>query len=115
MLDSMLEAGNQEKIFTPLIGRGVRFIVRGKSADTIFSEIKQNLDELESNKKRFEEVKKLFDITNNVVDSGDFSKEDIKSIKSSIEEMKNMEDSQLQARAKQLAKKIREYSDNNNK
>jgi hypothetical protein len=29
----MLEAGNQEKIFTPLIGRGVKFFVNGRPAD----------------------------------------------------------------------------------
>lgn len=110
MLDSMLEAGNQEKIFTPLIGKEVKFIVGGKPADAILSEIKRNLDEIESNKKRLEEVNKLFDKTNNIMDYKDFSKKEIDSIKAAVEEVKNMEESQLQRSAKELAKKIRDYS-----
>lgn len=31
----MLEAGNKEKVFTPLIGKGINFIVKGKPADEI--------------------------------------------------------------------------------
>ena len=36
LVDSMLEAGNQEKIFTPLIGKGVKFFVNNKPADETF-------------------------------------------------------------------------------
>ena len=60
-----------------------------------------------------EEIKGLFNKTSNVIDSSDFSKEDIDCIKSSIDEIKKMEESKLQFYAKDLAKKIREYSENN--
>jgi len=44
-----------------------------------------------------------------------FSKEERESIKSALEEIKNMEKSRLQSYAKDLATKIRDYSDNNKK
>ena len=47
------------------------------------------------------------------MDSGDFSKKDIDSKKSAIDEIKNMESSKLQSYTDKLAKKIREYSDKN--
>lgn len=37
----MLEAGNQEKIFTPLIGKGVKLFVNNRPADEILLEIKK--------------------------------------------------------------------------
>lgn len=42
MIDSMLEAGNHEKVFTPLIGKGVKFLVGGKPADNVLFGINEN-------------------------------------------------------------------------
>lgn len=47
------------------------------------------------------------------MDTDDFSKDDIDSIKSSIDEIKQMEETKLQSYAKDLAKKIKEFSENN--
>ena len=52
LIDSMLEAGNQEKVFTPLISKGVKFIVKGKSADQILQDIHKNVKNLEESKKK---------------------------------------------------------------
>ena len=53
MIDSILEAGNQEKVFTPLIGKGVKFIVNGRPADDILSGINKDSKNPESSKKRY--------------------------------------------------------------
>ena len=42
MLDSILEAGDHPKTFTPLIGKGVKFMVGGRPADNVLSEINKN-------------------------------------------------------------------------
>jgi hypothetical protein len=73
MIDSILEAGDHPKVFTPLIGKGVKFVVGGKPADNILLEINKNLKEIEEGKKRFEEIKSLLDRTNSVMDNSDFS------------------------------------------
>lgn len=114
LIDSMLEAGDHKKVFTPLIGKGVKFVVGGQSADNVLLEINKNLKEMEDSKRRLEEIKNLFGKTNGIMDSGDFSKKDIDSIKSAIDEIKEMEDSKLKSCTDKLAKKIREYSNNNN-
>ena len=113
MIDSMLEAGNHEKVFTPIIGKGVKFMVGGTPADNILSEMNKNMKQIEDSKKRLEEIKKLFDKTDNVMKSSDFDKKDIDSIKSVMHEIKNMEKSKLQQHTNELAKKIREYSNDN--
>ena len=59
MIDSILEAGNQEKVFTPLIGKGVKFIVNGRPADYILSGINKDIKNLESSKKRYNEISDL--------------------------------------------------------
>lgn len=110
MIDSILEAGNHPKVFTPLIGKSVKFAVGGTSADNILSEMNKNLKQMESTKERIDEIKNLFDKTNGVMDSGDFSKDEIKSIKSALDEIKDMEKSKLQSCAKDLASNIRKYS-----
>ena len=46
MIDSVLLAGNQEKVLTPLINKGVKFIVNGRSADDILSGINKDIKNL---------------------------------------------------------------------
>ena len=48
----MLEAGNQEKVFTSLIGKGVKLIINGKPADQLLLDIKNNTHKLEVSKKK---------------------------------------------------------------
>ena len=112
MIDSILEAGNHEKVFTPLIGKGVKMTVGSKPADSILSDINKRVKEMEDNKKRLDELNTLFDRANNTMNTGDFSKKDIDSITSVMEEIKNMEKSQLKRFSDNLAKKIKEYSEN---
>lgn len=112
LIDSMLEAGDHPKVFTPLIGKGVKFFVNGRPADNIYLEIKEKIRELESRKKRWEEIKSLFDNTESVLDNENFSKEDIDSIKSIIDEVKDMEQTKLKSYANELSKKIKEIPEN---
>ena len=62
-----------------------------------------------------QEISDLFNKAEGALDSKDFSKQDIDSIKSTINEVKNMEKAKVTDYAEELAKKIKEYSYNNNK
>ena len=48
--DTILEAGGQEKIFTPLIGKGVNFLVGGRSADSLQVGLNNNLKNIKDTK-----------------------------------------------------------------
>lgn len=52
--DTILEAGGQEKVFTPLIGKGVKFIIGGKLADKHILDIEKNVKKLQDSKKSTE-------------------------------------------------------------
>ena len=111
LIDSMLEAGNQEKIFTPLIGKNVKFILNNKPADETLLSIKKEIKNLEDSKARFKEISDLLEKTEGAFDYNDFSKKDIDSIKSTINEVKNMEKNKISDYASDLAKNNRKYSE----
>ena len=112
LIDSMLEAGNQEKIFTPLIGKGVNFFVKGKPADQILLGIKKDTHNLEISKKIFSEVANTLGDAEKALDNNsDFTKSEIHELKSIIENIKDTEKTKITDLANDLAKKIKEYSD----
>jgi ElaB/YqjD/DUF883 family membrane-anchored ribosome-binding protein len=112
----MLEAGNQEKIFTPLIGQGVNFFVKGKPADEILLGIKNDTHNLEVSKKTFNEVTSVLKEAEKALDeTSDFTKSEIKELRSVIKEISNTEKAKMTDYAADLAKKIKEYSNNSNK
>ncbi len=102
-------------MFTPLIGKGVKFFVNGRPADNVLLCINKDIKNLENSKNRLQEISDLFNKAEGALDSKDFSKQDIDSIKSIINEVKNMEKAKVTDYAEELTKKIKEYSDNNNK
>lgn len=111
LIDSMLEAGGQQKVFTPLIGKGVKLFVNNRPADDILLGIKKDIKGLEDSKASYKEITDLFDKADKALDSKDFSKQDLDSIKSSIKEIKAMEKAKLSDYSEELAKKIKQYSD----
>jgi hypothetical protein len=115
LIDSMLEAGNQEKVFTPLIGKGVNFFVNGRPADDILLGIKNDTRNLELNKKTFNEVASILKEAEKSLDheNSDFSKLEIHELKSVIKNIRDAEKTKITDLASDLAKKIREYSDKN--
>ena len=113
VIDTVLEAGGQEKVFTPLLGKGVGLFVKGKSADTLYTEINDDVKRLKTASDKFKELKEITESCN-TADDEVFSKDDKKMLKSAFDEIKNMEKSKLQLHAKELAKKIKEYSENSN-
>lgn len=109
-----MEAGGQDKVFTPLLGKGVKLLVKGKSVDTLYTEIDNNVKNIKDSKKRLDEISSIFDKkAEDALYSSGLSKEDIDCIKFTINEIKSMEHFILQFYAKDLSKKIREYSENN--
>ena len=116
LIDNMLEAGNQEKIFTPLIGQGVNFFVKGKPADEILLGIKNDTPNLEVSKKTFDEVTNTLKAAEKALDkNSDFAKSEIQELRSVIEEINKTEKAKITDFAADLAKKIKEYSNNSNK
>lgn len=115
LMDSMLEAGNQEKIFTPLIGKGVNFF-KGKPADDILLGIKNDTRNLEVTKKTFDEIANILKeaAEKGLGKNSEFSKGEIRELSSNIKEIKNTEKTKITDLASDLAKKIKEYSNNNN-
>jgi ElaB/YqjD/DUF883 family membrane-anchored ribosome-binding protein len=110
----MLEASNQEKIFTPLIGKGINFFVKSTPADEILLGIKKDTRNLEVSKKIFDEVANtLKEAENTLGKNSDFSRSEIQELRSVIKEIKNTEKAKITDLADNLAKKIREYSDKN--
>ena len=91
----MQEAGNQEKVFTPLIGKGVKFFFKGRPADDILLCIKKVLKNIEDGKIRYQEIIDLFNEADDAIDYKYFSKQDLASIKSTINEVKNIEKAKL--------------------
>lgn len=57
--DTILEAGGQEKLFTPFLGKGARLIIGGKSVDQDFSKMYQDIKIIKDTEMRFKELKKL--------------------------------------------------------
>jgi alanyl-tRNA synthetase len=96
------------------LGKGVKLLVKGKPVDTLFTEIDDSVKNMKDSKKRLEEINNLFNAeANDALNSSGLSKEDINCIKSTMDEVRNMEHSKLQFYAKDLAKKIKEYTKNN--
>lgn len=111
LADSILEADGQENIFTPLIGKGVRLFIDGRPADSILLEINKNLKDMENSNNAYKEFKNLLDKADNSLHDKSLSKEDLNTLRSTIEEAKNTEKAKITDYAKDLAKKIIEYSD----
>lgn len=59
LIDGILEAGGQEKVFTPLMGKGIKFIIGGQPADSMFNDLQKRLSVLKEVKARVEEAKKF--------------------------------------------------------
>ncbi len=102
-----------KKIFTPLLGKGLNIFIKGKPADELYANIDKDLKNLKTTKEKVDQLKKLVEQSESTINSNDFSKQDSDAIKSILDELKEMEVSKLQSQAKDLAKKIREYRDNN--
>lgn len=87
---SILEAGGQEKIFTPLLGKGVKFFIGGKSADILHTDINNNLKDLKNSKDTLDQLKLLSDQVSSTIDRSDLPKQDKQSILSASDEVKKL-------------------------
>ena len=113
--DSLLEAGNHNKVFTPLVGKSVKF-VGGKPAYNISSVLNKKLKQKKDIKKRIE-INNMIDKTNGAMDSYVFSKDVLKPTISALYRIKYVEKRKLQLCSKyiSLAKEIKKYYDISNK
>lgn len=67
--DTILEAGGQEKVFTPLIGKGVKYILGGKPANQDLLDIQNNVKKLEDSKKTMEEISETLEAAKKALDN----------------------------------------------
>jgi ElaB/YqjD/DUF883 family membrane-anchored ribosome-binding protein len=102
-------------VFTPLIGKGVKLFINNRPAHDVLLGIKKDIKNLEDSKASYKEITDLFNKADKVLDSKDFSKQEINSIKCSINEIKDMEKAKLSDYTEELSKKIKQYSENNKK
>lgn len=96
-----------------LLGKGVKFIIGNKPADSIFANINKDIKNVDNSKDILYNIKKLSEQCESSLNTSDLSKDDVESIKSALDEIKKLEKSKLQYYAKDLAQKIKEYSDGN--
>jgi hypothetical protein len=115
LIDSMLEAGNQEKVFTPLIGKGVNMFVKGKPADELLTQIKKATQDLESSKKTYKSIVSALKNAENALGENNelFTKDDIHELRSAIKKINKEEAVKMADMAKELAEKIQKFSESN--
>lgn len=115
LIDQILEAGGQQKVFTPLIGKGVHFFAYGQPVEgqSLLDEIKKQTKDLESFKQQHTAVKETLDQAEKALDnnSTQFTQDDLKDLKKSLQEMRDLDSKKLSDMAKDLAENIRKYSD----
>nr|YP_010164176.1 hypothetical protein K8J96_mgp02 [Metarhizium album]QRK27498.1 hypothetical protein [Metarhizium album] len=115
LIDQILEAGGQKKVFTPLIGNGVYFLVKRQvpEGQSLLDEIKRQTKDLEKFKEQHSAVREIFDQAEKTLDSNStqFNKDDFNDLKKGLNEMRNADDKKLSDMAKDLAKNIRKYGD----
>jgi len=86
--DTILEAGGLEKVFTPLLGKGVKFIICNKPADSIFAHINKYIKNIDNSKDILYNIKKLSEQCESSLNTSDLSKDDVESIKPALDEIK---------------------------
>ena len=114
LIDQILEAGGQQKVFTPLIGNGVKFFVNGHTQETqtLLDEIKKQTKDLENFKEQQKAVEESLDKAEKALDnSTSFTKDDLKELKKGLKEMRDADNKKLYDMAKDLAKNIKKYSE----
>ena len=118
VVDTLLEASGQEKIFTPLLGKGVKFLIGGKSADTYHIAFQEKIKNMESTRKRLTEIRSLQEsLDSTIEDTGVsmFSKEDIKIMRNTLNGLIETEETDLQKQVKDLRKNIKDHYDEKTK
>lgn len=115
LIDQVLEAGGQKKVFTPLIGKGVYFFVKGQPEEgqILLDEIKRQTEGLEKFKKQYKAIKETLNEAEEALDNNStyFTKDDFKDLKKGLKEVRDADDKKLSDMAKKLAKNIKKYSD----
>lgn len=96
---------SQEKVFTPLKGKGVKLLITGKPADNFFAEIDSEVIKIKVSKKRLDEwriLAKQCDWSDKDV----FLNKKVNRLNLFLKRLKNKEKYKLEYYAKDLAKWI---------
>ena len=115
LLDQILEAGGKEKVFTPLIGNGVKFLVKGKPSDgkILLDEILKQTKDLDKFKQHVTALESDLEYVEKGLENNSslFSKDDLNSFKKGFKDMKDADNKKLSDMAKVLADNIKNYSE----
>lgn len=68
-------AGGLDKIFTPLLGKGLKFWIKGKPADCFYTDINNHLKNIKDSKDKLNELAKISEQCDKIVDKL-YSKQD---------------------------------------
>jgi len=103
LIDGLLASAGQEKIFEPMMSKGINAIVGGKQANDIYSEIANKTKQLETESARHELLVKDLESSKNSIDElVKNTAEDGKVLKEGLDELKNTDRAKLQESATSL-------------
>lgn len=116
VIDQVLEAGGQSKVFLPFMGRGIKFILgNGTNQDvtTVYENIKRNLQELESAEERKEYITKYIDkISSEDLSKYNISEADAKDIKNVLKEIYEFNNKDLSKFKSKILLEVEKLKDN---
>jgi len=106
LIDGLLASAGQEKIFEPMMSKGINALVGGRQAKDVYSEIANKVKLLETESAKHELLVKDLESSKNSIDelvkNKFFSAEDGKVLKDGLDELKNTDRAKLQERATSL-------------
>lgn len=92
IIDQILEAGDQNKIFTPLIGKGVKYILKPIKEETLFEKIERQTRELKKTQEYMERNQEIIDqAAKYLQESNNLTKNEIKDLDNILKEIKDMD------------------------
>ena len=113
LIDQVLEAGGREKVFTPLIGKGVNLLIGGRPAvdKTDFDKVAEELRSLESSKKAIDRTAKSLDNFENTLEGSKlFSDADIQNMKKTLHELRKADADKVSRAASKIKNSIDEIN-----
>lgn len=115
-IDQLLEAGGQEKIFLPFMGRGVRFIFGNnvhQDPALVYKHIQRNIEELGSAEERKEYIAKYIEkISSEDLRRYNLSETDVNDIKKALKEIYDANDKDLKIFRSKILSEIEELKTN---
>jgi len=110
LIDTVLDASGQEKIFQPLMAKGIQGLIGGRKTQTIYEELQEKINKFNLAKRRFEEAKQLEQATVDALKDLGLNLAEAQEIQKGVADLVNLESDSIQKFGTDLKKKIDEIS-----